>query len=93
MDRLVGTHPVQIRNVSHNYSLQHHYHYQNNIETYLYGVNYPDLPRSGLSVPRLLRTGLPASMSELTSNVDTSVPDSTGDFPSQEVRGDPLLPN
>ena len=56
-------------------------------------VYYPDLPRSGLLAPRLLRTGLPASMSELTSNVDTPVLDFTGDFPSRAVRGDPLLPN
>jgi hypothetical protein len=44
-------------------------------------VNYPALPRSGPPAPRLLRTGLSGSASELTSNVDTTAPDSAGDFP------------
>ena len=35
---------------------------------------------------------LPGSMSELASDVDTAVPDSAGDFPSQMVRSVPLLP-
>ena len=35
-------------------------------------VNYPDLPRSGLLAPRLLRTGLPVSVSALASTVDTA---------------------
>ena len=55
-------------------------------------VNYPDLPRSGLPGPRLLRSGFPVSASELASDVDTEVPDSAGDFPSQAVRSVPLLP-
>ena len=75
-------------------------------------VNYPDLPRSGLPGPRLLRSGsserpkvsrdherrvapferLLVSASELASDVDTEVPDSAGDFPSQAVRSVPLLP-
>jgi len=55
-------------------------------------VNYPDLPRSGLLGPRLLRSGLPVSVSELASDVDTAVPDSAGDFPSRAVRSVPLLP-
>jgi hypothetical protein len=53
-------------------------------------VNYPALPRSGLPAPRLLRTGLPVSVSELVPDVDTAVPDSAGDFPSQVVRSVPL---
>jgi len=56
-------------------------------------VNYPALPRSGLLAPRLVRTGLPVSASELLSDVDTAVPDSAGDFPSQVVRSVPLLPD
>ena len=32
-------------------------------------------------------------MSELIFNVDTPVPDSTGDFPSREVQSNPLLPD
>jgi len=56
-------------------------------------VNYPALPRSGLPAPRLVRTGLPASMSELVPDVDTAVPDSAGDFPSQAVRSVTLLPD
>jgi hypothetical protein len=55
-------------------------------------VNYPDLPHSGLPGPRLLRSGLPVSMSELASSVDTAVPDSAGDFPLWAVRSVPLLP-
>ncbi len=55
-------------------------------------MNYPALPRSGLPAPRLLRTGLPVSVSELVPDVDTAVPDSAGDFPSQVVRSVPLLP-
>ena len=35
---------------------------------------------------------LPGSMSELASDVDTAVPDSAGDVPSQVVRSVPLLP-
>ncbi len=35
-------------------------------------MNYPDLPRSGLLGPRLLRSGLPVSVSELASDVDTA---------------------
>ena len=56
-------------------------------------VNYPALPRSGLPAPRLVRTGLPVSVSELVPDVDTAVPDSAGDFPSQVVRSVPLLPD
>ena len=55
-------------------------------------MNYPDLPRSGLPGPRLLRSELPVSASELVSDVDTAVPDSAGDFPSRAVRSVPLLP-
>ena len=75
-------------------------------------MNYPNLPRSSLPGPRLLRSGsserpkvsrdherryapferLPVSASELASDVDTAVPDSAGDFPSQAVRSVPLLP-
>ena len=55
-------------------------------------VNYPDLPRSGLPGPRLLRSGLPVSMSELAGTVPTAAPDSAGDFPSRVVRSVPLLP-
>ena len=55
-------------------------------------VNYPDLPRSGLPGPRLLRSGLPVSASDLVPDVGTVVPDSAGDFPSQVVRSVPLLP-
>ena len=74
-------------------------------------LNYPDLPRSGLPGPRLLRSGsserpkvsrdherrvapferLLVSASELASDMDTEVPDSAGDFPSQAVRSVPLL--
>ena len=56
-------------------------------------MNYPALPRSGLPAPRLVRTGLPVSVSELVPDVDTAVPDSAGDFPSQAVRSVPLLPD
>ena len=45
------------------------------------GVNYPDLPRLGLPGPRLLRSGLPGSVSELAPDVGTAVPDSAGGFP------------
>ena len=55
-------------------------------------MNYPDLPRSGLLGPRLLRSGLPVSVSELASAVDTAAPDSAGGFPSRVVRSVPLLP-
>ena len=55
-------------------------------------VNYPDLPRLGLPGPRLLRSGLPVSVSELASDVDTAVPDSAGDFPLQAVWSVLLLP-
>ncbi|MFB6223701.1 MAG: bacteriorhodopsin [Haloarcula sp.] len=55
-------------------------------------VNYPDLPRSGLPGPRLLRSGLPVSVSELAGTSPTAVPDSAGDFPLQEVWSVPLLP-
>ena len=58
----------------------------------VYYVNYPDLPRSGLPGPRLLRSGLPVSASELVSDVDTAVPDSAGDVPSREGRSAPLRP-
>ena len=56
-------------------------------------VNYPALPRSGLLAPRLVRTGFLVSASELVPDVDTAVPDSAGDFPSQAVRSVPLLPD
>ena len=56
-------------------------------------MNYPALPRSGLPAPRLLRTGLPVSVSELVPDVDTAVPDSAGGFPSRVVRSVPLLPD
>ena len=56
-------------------------------------VNYPDLPRSGLPAPRLLRTGLPVSVSEFIPDVGIGIPDSAGDFPSQAVRSVPLLPD
>jgi hypothetical protein len=55
-------------------------------------VNSPDLPRSGLPSPRLLRSGLPGSASELLLDVDAAVPDSAGDFDSGEVRSVPFLP-
>jgi hypothetical protein len=55
-------------------------------------VNYPDLPRSGLPGPRLLRSGLPGSVSDLVPDVGTVVPDSAGDFPLRAVRSVPLLP-
>ena len=55
-------------------------------------MNYPALPRSGLPGPRLLRTGLPVSASDLVPDVGTVVPDSAGDVPSQAVRSVPLLP-
>ena len=55
-------------------------------------VNYPDLPRSGLPGPRLLGSGLPGSVSERASDVDTAAPDSAGGFPSQAVWSVPLLP-
>jgi hypothetical protein len=57
------------------------------------GVNYPDLPRSGLLTPHLVRVGLPVSVSELACNVDTTAPDATGGVPSQAVRSVPLLPD
>jgi len=60
---------------------------------YFYTVNYPALPRSGLPAPRLLRTGLPVSASELVGTDPTAVPDSAGDFPSRVVRSVPLLPD
>jgi hypothetical protein len=47
----------------------------------------------GATRPSLLGTGLPGSVSELASNVDTAVPDSVGDFPSWVVRSVPLLPD
>jgi hypothetical protein len=56
-------------------------------------VNYPALPRSGLPAPRLLRTGLPVSVSECIPDVGTGIPDSAGDFPSRVVRSVPLLPD
>ena len=56
-------------------------------------VNYPALPRSGLPAPRLLRTGLPVSVSVLVPDVGTAVPDSAGGFPSRVVRSVPLLPD
>ena len=56
-------------------------------------VNYPALPRSGLPAPRLLRTGLPVSVSEFIPDVGTGIPDSAGDFPSRVVRSVPLLSN
>ena len=55
-------------------------------------VNYPDLPRSGLPGPRLSRSGLPVSVSELAGTVPTAAPDSAGDFPLQVVWSVPLLP-
>jgi hypothetical protein len=55
-------------------------------------VNYSDLPRSGLLAPRLLRSGLPGSVSELAPDVGTAAPDSAGGFPLQAVRSVPLLP-
>ena len=55
-------------------------------------VNYPDLPRSGLSGPRLLRSGLPVSLSELAGTGPTAAPDSAGGFPLEVVRSVPLLP-
>ena len=54
-------------------------------------VNYSALLRSGLLAPRLLRT-LPVSASECIHNAGTGIPDSAGDFPSQAVRSEPLLP-
>ena len=56
-------------------------------------VNYSTLPRSGLLVPRLLRVGLPVSVSERAGTGPTAVPDSAGDFPLRVVRSVPLLPN
>ena len=56
-------------------------------------VNYPTLPRSGLLAPRLLRVGLPVSVSERAGTGPTAVPDSAGDFPLRVVRSVPLLPN
>ena len=56
-------------------------------------VNYPDLPRLGLPGPRLLRSELPVSVSELAGTGPPAVPDSAGDFPSQAVRSVPLLPD
>ena len=55
-------------------------------------MNYPDLPRSGLIGPRLLRSGLPVSLSELAGTGPTAAPDSAGGFPLQLVRSVPLLP-
>ena len=55
-------------------------------------MNYPDRPRSGLPGPRLLRAGLPGSVSERASDVDTAAPDSAGSFPSRAVRRVPLRP-
>ena len=55
-------------------------------------VNYPTLPRSGLLAPRLLRVGLPVSVSKLASVVDTAAPDSAGGFPLGVVWSVPLLP-
>ena len=55
-------------------------------------MNYPALPRSGPPAPRLLRTGLPVSASELAPG-GTAIPDSAGDFPSRVVRSVPLLPD
>ena len=55
-------------------------------------MNYPALLRSGLPAPRLLRTGLPVSVSELASDVDTAALDSAGGFPLRVVRSVPLLP-
>ncbi len=54
-------------------------------------VNYSGLPHSGLPGPRLLRSELPVSASELIPE-DTAVPDSAGDFPLRAGRGVPLLP-
>jgi predicted transcriptional regulator len=58
-----------------------------------YPVNYPDIPRSGLPAPGLLRTGFRVSVSECIPDVGTGIPDSAGEFPSQAVRTVPLLPN
>ena len=55
-------------------------------------MNYPDLPRSGLIGPHLLRSGLPVSLSELAGTGPTAAPDSAGGFPLQVVRSVPLLP-
>ena len=55
-------------------------------------MNYSDLPRSGLLAPRLLRSGLPGSVSDLAPDVGTAAPDSAGGFPLQAVRSVPLLP-
>ena len=55
-------------------------------------VNYPDRPRSGLPAPRLVRTGIPVSVSEFIPDVGTEIPDSAGDFPLSAVRSVPLLP-
>ena len=55
-------------------------------------MNYPVLLRSGLPAPHLLRIGLPVSVSELASDVDTAALDSAGGFPLRVVRSVPLLP-
>jgi hypothetical protein len=41
-------------------------------------VNSPDLPRSGLPGPRLVRAGLSGSVSDRASSVGTAGPDSAG---------------
>ena len=51
------------------------------VETETTGRELPHLPRSGLLAPRLSGVGLPVSVSELVSDVDTEAPDSVGGFP------------
>ena len=53
-------------------------------------MNYPSLPRSGLLAPRLLRVGLPVSVSELASDVDAALTRAKPSFAHQRssISGD-----